>query len=61
MLPTAFALEHGLPEFFWRRIEDQFERGGMCEPGIAFHFAFQLSRTPAGVPGEEFDFLGRRK
>src|SRR6266496_4168452 len=47
--PAAFALEHGLPELFRRRVEDQVERCGIGQPGLSFHFLFKLAAAPAGI------------
>jgi hypothetical protein len=56
----AFLADEALPEFVGRA-ENEVERSGMSEPGVALHFFLELAGTPAGVTGEGTDFFGGGK
>jgi hypothetical protein len=53
----AFDVEDFLPEVGGVFFENEFEGGGVGEPGFSFQFGFELAGAPAGVSGEEAELL----
>src|SRR5260370_4673337 len=54
VLPSLLP-QNVLPQQVALGIEDQFDRGGVREPGVALHFIFKLASAPAGIAGEQLD------
>ena len=53
----SFCLQDLFPELVGLGVKDQIQRGRMDQPVMARHFLLQLAGRPAGVTGEQTEFL----